>query len=395
MKKNVGLLIPSINEGGAERVVSRLSHILSEKYNIFVIVFEDTYMKYDLKGTLLNLGVKAEPGINVKKATLPFRRAYKLKKIKREFKLDVVISFMDSPNLVNVFSDIKDCKTIISIRNYDYNTTSKIMRKMMKSVYSKADYIIPVSKVIEKDLIENYEITSKKIKTIYNPYNILEIEKLKVEEIKEEYSSFFEDGFFYVSVGRNMYQKGYWHLIKSFKVVQEKIPEAKLVIVGRDEMDGKAAKLVKELDIEKNVLFTGSQENPFSFINKSDVYVLSSLFEGFPNGMAEAMVCGCPIIAVDCNSGPREILNTNIDFSTKSSLTELTDYGVLVPPFDMKENWDSEVLEESEVNLAKAMILLKENKDLREYYKEKSLERAKDFDYETCKNKFSEVIEQN
>lgn len=394
MKKNIGLLIPSINEGGAERVVSRLSHILFDNYNVFVIVFEDTYMKYPISGELINIGIKANPGINIKKVTLPIRRALKLRKIKKLSNLDVVISFMDSPNLVNILSLNKNCKTIISIRNYEHNNLGKTIKKVISKFYNKADYIVAVSKVIEKNLIETYKVNSNKIRTIYNPYNISQIDELKNQELKPEYKNFFEEGFFFISVGRNMFQKGFWHLIKSFKLVHNKYPEVKLIIIGRDESEGKAEKLVRDLKIENSVLFTGSQENPFNFIKNSDVYVLTSLFEGFPNGMVEAMACGCPIIATDCKSGPNEILNYMPDLSSSCRKIERADFGLLVPAFDMSENWDSESINDNEEEMAKAMVLYKENSELREHYKAKSLERAKNFNYETCKTDFIKVIEQ-
>jgi glycosyltransferase involved in cell wall biosynthesis len=392
MKKSIGLLIPSLNEGGAERVVSRLSYILSDEYNVFVIVFEDTYMKYAYGGTLINMGIKARPNY-ILKMILLIKRTMKLRKIKKNYKLDTVISFMDSPNIVNILSGKQQSKIIISVRNYDYGKSYSVFRKIIKKLYQKADCTVAVSKVISNNLISTYGVDGSKAVTIYNPYDIEQIKFLKSKELESNYKDFFKDGFVFVSVGRNMYQKGFWHLIKSFKLVHNKYSESKLVIIGRDETEGKAKKLVKELNIENNVLFTGSQKNPFQFIGNSDVYVLTSLFEGFPNAMVEAMACGCPVIAADCKSGPREILYDDPNLNEKCQGIEKSDYGILVPAFNIGENWSPKFYDKNEEIIADAMLLYLENKKICEYYAAKSLERAKCFGYEICKEKYINVIE--
>ena len=236
--KRVGLLISTLNSGGAERVVSRLSKILSEKYEIYLILFEDTYMEYDYNGKLINLDIKASNSI-LKQLLLPFHRANKLRKVKKENNIDVVISFLDGPNIVNVLSRTKNCKTILSIRNYTIkeekqNIRTKILSCITGKLYKKSDKIISVSECIRKSIINKYDIDERKIATIYNPYNDKEIEELSNEEIDEKYKEFFNSNKTFISVGRMMYQKGFWHLIKAFSLVHQKDNDAKLVIIGKD-----------------------------------------------------------------------------------------------------------------------------------------------------------------
>lgn len=390
-KKKIGLLVPSLNGGGAERVVSRLSYLLSDKYDIYLILFEDTYMKYKYRGTLINLDIKALSHKNILKIFLPFRRAKKLRAIKKNEQLDIVISFLDSPNIVNILSSYSACKTVISIRNYEYRPV--LFKWLRKYLYKKASFIVPVSKLIRDDYITKYKIDKNKLKTIYNPYDIDQINNLKKEELPSKYNDFFKSGFIFTSMGRNSYQKGFWHLIKAFKMVHDFHPEAKLVIIGRDEMGGKAKKLVKELNIEKNVLFTGFQKNPFKYLEHSDIYVLSSLFEGFPNALVEAMACGCPVIATDIKSGPREILYKEINLSDNCLSQEKADYGMLVPSFNSEENWESNIFNKEERELSKSMLFFIENKEVREFYRKKSIERAQHFNFEKCKTEFIELIE--
>lgn len=396
--KKVGLLISELNNGGAERVVSRLSHILSNDYKIFLVLFEDTFITYEYKGELINLNVKASSNI-IKKFFMTFKRAFILRKIKNEFKLDIVISFMDSPNVVNILSKTKKCKIGISIRNYvirsNPNTLkTKVFNLLMKQIYNRADIIIPVTKVIAESMINNYKIDRDKFRVIYNPYNIEQIQQLATEEIETHYKGFIDKERTFISVGRQMYQKGFWHLIKAFKLVHDEKQDAKLIIIGKDYQCFRVQKLIDELKLNENVLLVGQHKNPFKFIKNSAVYVLSSLYEGFPNAMAEAMACGCPVIAADCKSGPREILCNDADLEATCKIVEKADFGVLVPPMESEENWDGSVHTVAEESLSEAMLMYLQDKALRKYYADKAIERARDFNFEKCRKDFEDIIEE-
>lgn len=393
--KKVGLLISSLNNGGAERVVSRLSKILSSKFEIFVILFEDTYMSYDYSGKLISLNVQANKSFL--KIIPTIKRSLLLREIKEKYSLECVISFLDSPNVVNILSKTIKCKTAISIRNYSISENkgsiiSYVTNLCIKLLYNKADFIIPVSQVIAKSMVNEYGIEQSKISVIYNPYDVNEIQELANEEIEDMYKPFFNEGKIFISVGRDMYQKGYWHLVKAFKLVNDKFPESKLVLVGRDNNNGKTQQLVKELGLESKVLLIGQHNNPFKFIKASTIYVLTSLFEGFPNAMVEAMACGCPVIATDCKTGPREILYENPNLDDELTTIELADYGVLTVPFDFSEDWDYKNICEEEITLSNAMIMLCNSDELLNDYSIKSIERSNTFSYNNCRNLFERII---
>lgn len=396
IKKKIGLFISTMNNGGAERVVSRLSYILKEDYDIYIILFEDTYMKYECFSKIINMDLKAKTNI-IGKALQLIKRRNKLLEIKKEYKLDAIISFLDSPNFVNILSKNKKCKTIISIRNYskleNRNTLlGKLSNFGIKVFYNKSNKIVTVSNVIAKDLIEQYGIDRNKIFTIYNPYDIANIQALAKEPIEPEFERFISNDKIIISAGRQMYQKGFWHLVKAFKVVHDKDSLAKLVIVGNDEQNGLVKKLVNELGLDENVLLVGYNKNPFKFIKRSSVYVLSSLYEGFPNAMVEAMACGCPVVAADCKSGPREILYQNPRINEIAYHIELADYGILVPQLNQKENWDPNIIENTEKILAEALIELLKDEKLQKHFRDKALERVNDFNYERCRIDFEKII---
>lgn len=391
--KNIGLLISELNSGGAERVVSRLSTILNDEYNVFVILFEDTYIAYEYSGKLINLDVPSKPGVS--KVQLLIRRIKSLRKKKIELGLDCCISFLDSPNMVNILAKYSKCKTIISIRNYSEMENAKsllgqITNGLYKMLYKKADCIIPVTKVIERSYIQHYRIDSCKIHTIYNPYDISEIQQFMKCDTDVDFSK-YKDQFIFVTVGRQMHQKGYWHLLKAFHQVLEYDHNCVLLMVG--DIDPKVEKLMNDLGLQNHVVLVGKKDNPFSILAKADTYILSSLFEGFPNAMVEAMACGIPVIAADCKSGPREILAPKTGITQVCADIECAEYGILTKPFEAKENWDISNITDAEQSMARAMKMLMENVDLRQHYAKQALIRANDFSYEKCKESFVKLIE--
>lgn len=386
-----------MDKGGAQRVVSRLTDILSSEYRVYLILFEDTYNEYEYNAELINMRTPAAKGIVYKGLSI-YKRIRRLKRIKMENELDIVISFLDTPNLINIMAHVKGCMVAVSIRNYTAHEISSgfigmITKIGIKKLYNKADYIVPVSEQIADNYKRDFDISSDKLKVIYNPYDMNQLNLMSKEAISEDYIEFIDGSFVFCSVARQVYQKGYWHLIKAFSLVAERYKKAKLLIIGQDYQDGKAKALVRALNLEDSVVFAGQQDNPFKFLKHSDVYVLSSLFEGFPNSMVEAMGCGCAVIAADCKSGPREILFDVPDMNHPIDDFRHADYGIIVPPMDFKENWETEAITPEENKMAQAMVYLMENEQDLQKYRALSLKRAADFSYEECRKKFSALIE--
>ena len=396
--KNIGLLISTMNSAGAERVVSHLSYILSKDYNVHVILFEDTYREYECGGTMQNLNVPARSGSPLVKLKLLRQRVTALKKLIRKEKLDCVISFLDSPNLVNLLARVKGCRKIISIRNYsglngNRRGLLRLVNMAMKHLYRKADCVVAVSRLIEQDFRTFYNIPAERITTVYNPYNFDDMMEKGAIPLSEEEAAFFDGHFVFANVGRIMYQKGAWHLVKAFAKVHAKHPEARLVIVGEDFSDGNLEVLIEALGLSDCVLLTGRTRNPYQYMKNAECYVLSSLFEGFPNAMVEAMACGCPTVAADCKSGPREILFETPDLGAQ--ITEITraDYGILVPALEPDVCWAPTVASVGEKKLADAMLSVMENDVERAKLAAEAEKRSHAFDFEACRKAFSDVIE--
>ncbi len=199
---------------------------------------------------------------------------------------------------------------------------SKIRPWVYKLFFYFTDYIVAVSEGIKSDLL-SFGVEKSKIKVIYNPVYSLDIIKRGDEKIKNKW---FEDKNIKIilAVGRLHKQKDFPVLIKSFyNILNINKINAKLLILGEGPERNNLESLIDELNLKESVCLCGFVNNPYAYMNKSSIFVLSSAWEGFGNVVAEAMAFGLPIVSTDCPWGPSEILGNG-------------KYGSLVPVGDYK-----------------------------------------------------------
>jgi N-acetylgalactosamine-N,N'-diacetylbacillosaminyl-diphospho-undecaprenol 4-alpha-N-acetylgalactosaminyltransferase len=327
-------LINEFEKGGAERVVSHLLHHLPEKSPQLIptlFILDKSEFAYPIpENLIIYTGSKFHASYVLKFLKLPFI-ALRLKNIIKNDKINVVVSYLNRANYTNILATCygSNHRCIISERNTSSLTygskriTDIINRLLIRYLYPLSHSIIAVSKGVKKDLKEQFKIPESKISVIYNPYDINTIRQKSREELqhkwleKSQYKTI-------ITVGRLEKQKNHTLLIQAFKKVNEFLPETRLVILGEGQDRDKLAKLIRNLGIDSIVEMTGLQKNPFAFLSRADLFVLSSDFEGFPNVLVEAMICGCPVISTNCRSGPGEIITNGVN-------------GILVPVGNINE----------------------------------------------------------
>lgn len=377
-KKNIAIIVPKLNGGGAERVASNLSLELSEYYNVSLIVFDGQNQTYPYGGELIDLKLPPKKNLWGKFRNL-ITRVRVVRKIKKDHKIVCSISLMDGPNLVNVLSKGKD-KVITSVRIFMSESRKSNLRNtrlIMRLIALGSDRIVSLSHAVKKDLINNFKVDENKIAPIYNSCNVERLLALSRENNSEIEKN---AALSIVTMGRLTNQKGHWHLIRAFKKVLESYPETELFILGEGELLSDLKKLTKDLGIESHVNFPGYIKNPHAFISNCDVFVFPSLFEGLGNVLLEALACGKACVSSDCNAGPREILAPNSIIDKKTHTIEKAEYGILVPVCDGGFKQELEPLSTNELCLAEAIVMLLKDKELRESYEQKAIERAQDFD---------------
>ena len=375
-KKNIMVLIYHLRNGGAERVASNLCDELSKKYNVVLVTCEEsTNNDYPC-------GVKRIVFDEMRaKYFKLFDTVNQIKSIKKKYHITHTISFTAQMNYLNVMSRVKD-NTIISVRNYislaeNDNTPKNIYMNRLSIKY--ADKITVVSKVLGKDLVDNFGAKEDKIYPIYNF-----VDKDKIDKFLKERKNIKLSKNTIITVGRLNNQKGHINLIRSFKYVVDKICDAKLIILGQGPLEDKINSEIKKLHLEKSVKLVGYQKNPYFYMKNSSLFVLSSFYEGMPNVVLEAMYTGLPIIVTDCKSGPREILAPNSVLSQEINDISYEEYGVLVPVLDNKKY---------ERIMGDAIIELLKDSKLRGRYSIKSKKRIQDFSKEKMMEEWNKVLD--
>ncbi len=241
-----------------------------------------------------------------------------------------------------------------------------------------------MSKVIQEEINKQKKEYIKKTVCIYNPYDFSYMRQRGEEKV---YDYTFNSQVI-VSQGRLNKVKNFPRLIKSFYLVHKKNPNTKLLIIGEGEERERLTNLINRYQIDDVVTLLGFRVNPFSYISKSSLYVLSSFSEGFPNALIEGMTF-LPTVSVDCKSGPREILSDKPITSIADEI-EYTDYGILVPPAQ-NEIFTEEITYDDEI-LAESILAMLANPEMMKQCYMNSKKRVEDFSYDKYKNKLYDTM---
>lgn len=217
------------------------------------------------------------------------------------------------------------------------NLFMKIYRKSFKYVYnnSAVDIVKCISHESMDDLLNNHKIIKEKTVLIHNPIPIEEIID-KGKEIVKFPDNFNESNrFLLVNSGRITFQKRQDLLIKAFANVNSRFPDTRLLILGKGSQND-LLKLAQDLRIADKILFAGFQKNPWKWVSKAQLFVLTSCWEGLPCVISETMALNVPIVSTDCPSGPKEMLmdgqlgtlakTDDIDDITNKILLAITNY---------------------------------------------------------------------
>ncbi len=389
-KKKIALLIHKLTSGGAQRMIANLSQYLHKYYEVHVIVFDGKDATYETKGILHDLSLPASDSKNKQLITL-FRRISAVKKIKKRYHIDCTISFLDGPNLVNFFAKCDD-KRILSVRSYlSLTKMTNFRQRYIKYISNHTDCTVAISKLVEKDLNRNFGVLENKLTTIYNACDIQMIQKMAKREpdfILDKQNSLF----YFVTIGRPVEAKGHWHLIRAFKKVQSIYPETRLIIGGEGNYRKKLIELIKKMNLQEVIFMPGNLDNPHAIVAQCDVFVFSSIYEGFGNVLVDALALSMPIVSTDCLTGPRTILAPETDPEYQTTEIEKAEYGILVPA-DNKEHFNPyDPLTREEEILADGMLEMFRNRELREEYASKACDRANDFSVEVTTKSWVDLI---
>lgn len=378
-------VIPSLAKGGQEKAGMVLTNYLREYHDVTVVCFEEKNPDdFDYKSEVIRI-ISPLAGGFMKKPVNGIHKIILLKKLKKKINPDVSIAFGNSAIIWNWLTDCGE-KKISSVRQSFTGILKNNSRavKIHKSLYIRAlknsEKITTVSSKINDELKQYFNIKTDIF--INNGYDIDLINKMA----SEDEPIFKDNRLYFIHSGRFDISKGHWHLIKIFTEIKKSLSEAKLLLLGGTDdstpqgalilnyckyyCDKNNLKWSDDENADADVIFLGHKKNPFKYISGSHLFIFTSLWEGFPNALVEAMACGVPVVAANCATGPKEILINN-ETGEK--------YGLLLPAFDQSFNASLYEPEEADLYAATQIISLLKNPEQINYFKQKSIERAKHY----------------
>lgn len=282
--------------GGAERVITNLANMLAEdNYDVTMITSYEEEREYILTRNVRRLSLE-DRDRQRSRIIRNLSRIFKLRKICKEEKPDILISFMEEPNFRAILATRGlPVKTLVSVRN-DPNKeyAGKIGQFVGKVLLPMADGCVFQTSDAQKWFPERLQ---KKSRIIYNAVKeeFYQVERTPVRgEI--------------VTCGRLTEQKNHRLLIDAFAEVQKIYPFATLKIYGEGVLREKLQNQIDSLNLNEKVFLMGATNDVAKALQTADLFVLSSDYEGMPNALMEAMAAGVPCISTDCPcGGPREL----------------------------------------------------------------------------------------
>jgi len=355
-KKKVAIVSNSLGKGGAERFAGLLTFMLEDSgFDVHSIIVNDV-VDYSYTGRLYNLEKESSGFLSV------FRKLKKgilLHNYLVENNIQIVIDSRTRNVLLRELITkfiYRNTKTHYVIHSYNFQNYFPYSKFWAQFLYKDAEGLICVSKAIEEKVNRLYQFQNTV--TIYNPFFIPENELKK--EVLESKKVILYFGRFDEKV------KNFTLMLEAFSLSKVYEKGYRLHLLGTGNDLNFIQQKIKELDLINYVQIFPFKENPFNEVRRAKFTILTSRFEGFPLSVVESLAVGTPVIAVDCNSGPREIIQNEFN-------------GLLV------ENHNSNAL-------AKAINRLANEEELYHFCKNNAVESVKHLSLNTISEQWKNLL---
>jgi len=301
-KKVTVFVVNSLSNGGAERVVSVMAN--NSKNNVFVITLQNnTTYPIDDNVNVLCLQNKTKLGKLEKYLKLPllvfkFNKIYK--NLKKEYDIELSSShLLFSHFLCRLSKFKKDFIYVIHNPYYPFDPNNSFLyRKKIQFLYNKRK-VVTVSKGVQDELINRYNVNTETLSTIYNPIDFEAIHSKMNEKVDEKKYILF--------CGRFNEAKRPEHAIELF-YSQGLYKDYKLMMIGTGELEPLVKEKIKKYNITDRVILKGWCDNPYKYMKNALLMFNCSHFEAFPMTLIEALACDCKVVSYDIDYGPNELL---------------------------------------------------------------------------------------
>ena len=305
ISKKIIIFIPSIEGGGVEKNLFSITNYLSKHFKEVVLLTSgEKYKRKFYKTKIIS------PFLNVE--NLRYRNIkYVLCLIKLFFFLIfsrsncLIFSFQANIYAI-IIAKLLNKKIIVRANSSPSGwTLNKIKIKIFKKIIQMSDGVIVNSNDFKKEFDKKFEINCKRI---YNPVDVRHINKLSKKKVQTIFNK--SGGLKLINIGRLVDQKDQITILKAIKFLVEKLKFNKfqLTIIGQGYLSNNLKKFIEKNSLSGYIKILPFKKNPYPYLKQSDIFILSSKFEGLPNVLLEAAALKIFIISTKCPTGPREIL---------------------------------------------------------------------------------------
>lgn len=313
--KKLAIFLPNLDGGGAERTMLNLAEGLVRR-------------GYDVDLVLAQADGSYIEGVSKSLHIVDLGRGKRVKRFKTVRRLPALVRYLRTEKPTVMLSALTEANVVALCARFlarypkrvivnEQNTLSQKIGKESTGIqkwyplfarltYRYADSVIGVSQGVVDDLTDNIGISDANTLVVYNPGITPKVRENAKQPLDHPWFGATEPPVI-LSVGRLHMQKDYGTLLQAFKLVREK-QKARLIILGDGNERQTLEKQIQDLGIAEDVSLPGFVDNPHAYMANADVYVLSSRWEGLPTVLVEALYCGATLVATDCPSGPKEIL---------------------------------------------------------------------------------------
>lgn len=290
----ISLIIPTLTSGGAERVMSHLANEFVENgHHVDLILLAKAKRFYQVSTEVNVIEMGFENKGPIQKLWSEISVFLKLRKYFSRERPEIALSFMEKYNLLTILaSRFTSTKVFVSDRSNPQKKQPFFIELGRQSLYRLADGIVSQT-MLSKEILF-LKTKQPNIKVIPNPVKeIVNVGGIKKENV-------------ILNIGRLIPEKGQKYLVEAFSLIKRN--DWKLVILGEGNLRLELEGLIRKLGLDQHVILKGSVTDVDRWLSKSSIFAFSSVSEGYPNALLEAMSAGLPCVSFDCTAGPNELI---------------------------------------------------------------------------------------